>query len=464
MSQARHIGKLVLTLPKALDTQGTVLITGGTGSLGALAARHLVTHHGIRHLLLTSRRGPHAPGAQELTTELTELGAHITITACDTADRDALANLLTTIPTAHPLTAVIHTAGILDDTLLTTLTPERLDTVLRPKADAAWNLHHLTRNHDLSAFILYSSIAGTLGNPGQANYAAANTFLDALAHHRHTQGLPATSLAWGLWQQNGGMTATLAETEQARINRSGITPLTTTQALTHLDTTLHHTRPHAIPAQLTTTTQHTDPADIHPLLRALIHIRRPRNTTRNPAQATTSDWAQRLATLTDTERLDLLLQVVRTETATVLGHTTSTTITNDQPFKDIGFDSLTAVEFRNRLNTTLGLRLPSTLIFDHPTPTAIAHHLTQQLLPDSTTTGHERLMADVENLEKAVFAASPDEKTRTKLAARLKAFLFKLDESLVADGSDDSGAVDGFAAKFEEATDDEIFELIDNEL
>ncbi len=380
LSQARNIGKIVLTIPAPLHADGTVLITGGTGNLGALAARHLVTHHGIRHLLLTSRRGPHAPGAQELTTELTELGAHITITACDTADRDALANLLTTIPTAHPLTAVIHTAGILDDTLLTTLTPERLDTVLRPKADAAWNLHHLTRNHDLSAFILYSSIAGTLGNPGQANYAAANTFLDALAHHRHTQGLPATSLAWGLWQQNGGMTATLAETEQARINRSGITPLTTTQALTHLDTTLHHTHPHAIPAQLTTTT-HTAS---HPLLRTLTHAHRPRRTTATATTHTaTSGWAQRLAALTDAERLDTLLQVVRTETATVLGHTTPTTITNDQPFKDIGFDSLTAVEFRNRLNTTLGLRLPSTLIFDHPTPTAIAHHLTQQLLPDA---------------------------------------------------------------------------------
>ncbi|WP_030248274.1 SDR family NAD(P)-dependent oxidoreductase, partial [Streptomyces sp. NRRL S-350] len=180
-----------------LDPNGTVLITGGTGTLGSLLAQHLVTTHGIRHLLLTSRRGPDTPGADQLTTRLTELGATTTITACDTTDRHALDTLLTHIPTDHPLTAVIHTAGLLDDATLTTLTPRQLHTVLQPKTDAAWHLHQATRHLPLQAFVLYSSIAATIGSPGQANYAAANAYLDALATHRHTHGLPAHSLAWG---------------------------------------------------------------------------------------------------------------------------------------------------------------------------------------------------------------------------------------------------------------------------
>ncbi|MFI7360525.1 beta-ketoacyl reductase, partial [Streptomyces avidinii] len=181
------------------DPEGTILITGGTGGLGRILARHLVTHHGAKHLLLTSRTGPDAPGAQELATQLTTTGAHITITACDTSDREELAHVIEAIPTAHPLTAVIHAAGTLDDATLDNLTPHHLTHVLRPKTDAAHHLHELTRDLNLSAFILFSSIAGLIGNPGQANYAAANTYLDALAHHRHHHHLPATSLAWGLW-------------------------------------------------------------------------------------------------------------------------------------------------------------------------------------------------------------------------------------------------------------------------
>ncbi|MEX5638200.1 beta-ketoacyl reductase, partial [Parafrankia sp. FMc2] len=178
---------------------GTVLITGGTGTLGALAARHLVTHHGIRHLLLVSRRGPTAPGADNLTTTLTTLGAHVQITAADLSDPATTQALIDTIPPDRPLTAVIHTAGVLHDATLATLTPDQLDTVLTAKIDTAWNLHQTTADQPLTAFVLYSSLAGTLGTPGQANYAAANTYLDALAHHRQAGGLPATSLAWGLW-------------------------------------------------------------------------------------------------------------------------------------------------------------------------------------------------------------------------------------------------------------------------
>ncbi|MDJ1138602.1 beta-ketoacyl reductase, partial [Streptomyces iconiensis] len=225
-----------------LNPNGTVLITGATGALGQLIAEHLITHHGIRHLLLTSRRGPHAPHADTLTHHLTQLGAHTTLLPCDTANRQELTNLLTHIPTQHPLTAVIHTAGVLDDALLTDLTPDRIDTTLRPKTDAAHHLHELTTHHPLDAFILFSSITGITGTPGQANYAAANTYLDALAQHRHTLGLPATSLAWGLWQQPHGMTAQLTTTDLTRITRTGITPLTTHEALHLFDTALHTTR------------------------------------------------------------------------------------------------------------------------------------------------------------------------------------------------------------------------------
>ncbi|MDX3580158.1 SDR family NAD(P)-dependent oxidoreductase, partial [Streptomyces sp. FL07-04A] len=238
LSQARHIGKVALSVPRALDVEGTVLITGATGALGGLLARHLVTRHHIRHLHLTSRTGPHAPGAAGLTADLTALGATVTLTACDLGDPDALARLVDAVDPRHPLTAVVHTAGLLDDGTVDTLTPHRLDTVLTPKADAAWHLHRLTRHHDLSAFVLYSSAAGLLGNPGQANYAAANTFLDALAHHRHTQGLPATSLAWGLWDQESRMTGHLDGTALGRLSRTGVRALTPQEGLALFDAAL----------------------------------------------------------------------------------------------------------------------------------------------------------------------------------------------------------------------------------
>ncbi|WP_159047072.1 beta-ketoacyl reductase, partial [Streptomyces pactum] len=194
---------------RGIDPNGTALITGGTGTLGALLARHLVHHHHVTHLHLTSRRGPDAPGARQLHDELTRAGAHITLTACDTTDPAELANLLATIPREHPLTTVIHTAGTLDDATTTNLTDTQLHTVLRPKIDTATHLHHLTLDHPVTTFVLYSSAAGQLGTAGQANYAAANTYLDALAHHRHAHGQPATSLAWGLWNTRSGMTGHL---------------------------------------------------------------------------------------------------------------------------------------------------------------------------------------------------------------------------------------------------------------
>ncbi|MFJ8747568.1 type I polyketide synthase, partial [Embleya sp. NPDC127516] len=368
---------------RPLDPNGTILITGGTGTLGSLTARHLITRHGAKHLLLTSRSGPDAVGATALQEELTALGARITITACDAADRTALTKLLDTIPTDHPLTAVVHTAGITHDATLTTLTDQHLDTVLRPKIDAAWNLHQLTHHHNLTHFLLYSSIAGTLGNPGQANYAAANTFLDALAHHRHTHHQPATSLAWGLWTETSGITDTLDATDRSRIRRSGLAPLSTAHGLDLLDRALLLTQPTAVPTAFDSRAlrDQADAGNTPAVLRDLIRAsgRRAQAAGSLGGSAHASTWVERLAGLAETDRTRTLLELVRGQVAGVLGHPSPDTVDAERPFKDLGFDSLTAVELRNRLSTATGLRLTATLVFDHPTPSALAAHLGREL-------------------------------------------------------------------------------------
>ncbi|MFI1585019.1 SDR family NAD(P)-dependent oxidoreductase [Embleya sp. NPDC020630] len=382
LSQARHTGKIVLTLPPTLgaapDPEGTVLITGGTGTLGGLLARHLVRTAGVRHLLLIGRRGPAADGAAELSAELTALGARVTIAACDAADRAALAALLADIPAEHPLTSVIHAAGVIDDAALTALTPERLDRVLRPKLHAAWNLHELTRDLDLTEFVLFSSMAGTFGGAGQANYAAANAFLDALAQHRRARGLAATSAAWGLWAQASGMTGHLGVEDLERIARTGVAALETAHALTLYDALRAADRPTIVPARLDPDTLRTAAPTVPALLRDLV---RPRG--RRAAADTAPDaasLAERLARLPEERRRQTLLTLVRTETAAVLGHATPDAVAPLRPFKALGFDSLTSVELRNRIGAATGLRLPVTLVFDHPTPQALADHVGAELL------------------------------------------------------------------------------------
>ncbi|MFD4697914.1 type I polyketide synthase [Streptomyces niveus] len=362
-----------------LDPAGTVLITGGTGALGRTVARHLVRTHGVRRLTLLSRRGPRAPGAGELVAELAVMGAETTVVKCDAADREALAGVLAGIPAEHPLTAVFHLAGVLDDAVVMSLTAERIDSVLRPKADAARHLHDLTRDLDLSAFVLFSSAAGTLGTPGQGAYAAANSFLDALAAHRRAQGLAAVSLAWGLWAQPEGMAGDLDEAHLRRIARAGMTPLTEQDALPLLDSACATGEAAVLSARLdfaalrglARSRPDTFPAPLRGLVRA--PRRRGARTTETAAGA--AALLRRLNALPDEGRYDALLDLVRTEAAAVLGHTGPDAVAADGEFLEMGFDSLATVELRNRLAEALGVRLPTTTLFEHSTPSALVRRL-----------------------------------------------------------------------------------------
>ncbi|MGW5445847.1 SDR family NAD(P)-dependent oxidoreductase, partial [Streptomyces asiaticus] len=388
----------------AFDAEGTVLITGGTGALGRLLARHLVAEHGVRHLLLTSRRGADAEGAAELAAELRARGAEVTLAACDAADRDALAATLAAVPAEHPLTAVVHTAGVLDDGTAAALTPEQLERVLRPKVDAAWNLHELTRGLDLSAFVLFSAIAGTLGGAGQANYAAANVFLDALAAHRHAAGLPATSLVWGLWAQSGGITGGLTETDLLRLARSGMGALSDDEGMALFDAAHRTGRTLLIPARLDLAALRSAAGSgaVPALLRGL--IRSTGRRTAAGALAAGSSLAERLRALSPNERRRTLLDLVRGHVATALGHASSDAIEARRAFKELGFDSLTAVELRNRLSAATGLKLPTTIVFDHPNPTVLADHLRAELLgPDENGNENE---AEAELADPALAAAT----------------------------------------------------------
>ncbi|MGO1056331.1 type I polyketide synthase [Crossiella sp. CA198] len=357
--------------PETPARHGTVLVTGGTGGVGAAVVRHLVAVHGVRHLVLASRRGPDAPGAAALST----LDAEVRIVACDVADRAALAGLIDSIDPAHPLTGVVHAAGVLDDGVIGSLTPERLDTVLRPKADAAWHLHELTRDLGLSMFVLFSSAAGAMGGPGQGNYAAANVFLDALAEHRHATGLPAQSLAWGWWAEAGGMSGDLDGT---RLTRDGIAPLSNAEALTLFDTALRLPLPALVTTRLNLAALRplATAGMLPPLLHRLIRVRR----RAQQSSADTATLRARLRTLPEATAREELLDLVSRQIALVLGHGGSATIAPGSAFTDLGFDSLTAVELRNGLTARTGLPLPATLVFDYPTPLVLVEYLFAELL------------------------------------------------------------------------------------
>ncbi|MFE5868504.1 SDR family NAD(P)-dependent oxidoreductase [Streptomyces roseifaciens] len=366
--------------PDAAPDWGTTLITGGTGGLGALVARHLVQRHGVRSLVLAGRRGPEAPGARQLQEELAGLGAQAHVVACDVADRAALAALLA----EHPVRSVVHTAGVLDDGLIGSLTPARIDTVLAPKADAAWHLHKLTEGQDLANFVLFSSAAGTLDATGQGNYAAANVFLDALAAHRRAAGLPAVSLAWGLWDQPGGMGGQLDEADRQRIARAGIGALDPADGLALLDAALLAGAATLVPVKLDLAALRRRADDVPAVLRGLVAAppRREASGGNGAADAGGAPLARRLETLPAADHDHAVLEAVRAEVAAVLGHDGAASVEPRRAFTELGFDSLAAVELRNKLNAVSGLRLPSTMIFDYATPAALAGYLLTRLVPD----------------------------------------------------------------------------------
>jgi acyl transferase domain-containing protein/NAD(P)-dependent dehydrogenase (short-subunit alcohol dehydrogenase family)/acyl carrier protein len=362
----------------AHDQPGSVLITGGTGSIGAALARHLVSRHGVRGVVLTSRRGPQAPGAESLRAELTELGAKVEIVACDVSDREQLAQLIGSVSSDRPVSAIVHAAGALDDGMIESMTPQRIDTVLRPKLDAAWHLHELSEGLDLSAFILFSSSAGMVGGPGQSNYAAANAFLDALAAYRRERGLPGISMAWGLWAQASDMTSELSATDRARIERAGNIALSTEEGLRLFDSAYAIGKPLMVPTRLNVAAlrARAGTGAVAPMLRSMF---------RAPAQESGKSGAEvlmrRLASTPESERKHVMIDLVRAEVAFVLGHPSPDSIDPGRAFKELGFDSLTAVELRNRLAFASGIQLPATLAFDHPSSTAVSDFLLEQLSP-----------------------------------------------------------------------------------
>ncbi|MEU5164503.1 SDR family NAD(P)-dependent oxidoreductase [Streptomyces sp. NPDC020875] len=427
---------------------GTVLVTGATGALGTVLTRHLVTRHGARDLLLLSRRGESAPGAAELTAELTGLGARVTIAACDIADREALAAVLADVPEDRPLTAVVHTAGVVADGVVTALTPEQLDRVVTAKIDAAWNLHELTRDTELSAFVLYSSLAGLFGTAGQANYAAGNTFLDALAAHRRAEGLPGLSLAWGLWAETSAITGELDAVDLRRLARIGLRPLSSDHAMTLFDAA-HDTGEAVLALTRFDAGALRGGAEPPTLLKGLV---------RKPARRAAEDGpagpslAERLAGLGPDARRKTLTDLVRARIAAVLGHADPLAVEPGTPLQELGFDSLTAVELRNQLAGVTGLPLPSTVAFDHPSADALARHLDGELgIPDAPAAPAPAVapvLAGLDRLEELIRSSAGDPEAQGLIAARLQELL-------------QLGTGEAPGRDLESASDEELFALVD---
>jgi acyl transferase domain-containing protein/NADP-dependent 3-hydroxy acid dehydrogenase YdfG/acyl carrier protein len=436
----------------AFGEQGTVLITGGTGTLGGLVARHLVAERGVRSLVLASRQGIEADGAAELERELHELGAEVTIAACDVADRAQLAALLAAVPAERPLRGVVHAAGTLDDGVIDSLSAARIDGVLAAKADAAWHLHELTAPLDLRAFVLFSSAAGTFGSPGQGSYAAANAFLDGLAAHRRARGLPAVSVAWGLWEQSSGISGALSEADIGRLERSGFGALSTARGLELLDAAGAAESPllvatHLNGARLRAAARAgTLPA----LLRGLVRVSAPR-------ASGGGAFAARLRAASADERERLLHELVRGESATVLGYSSPLAIDPERAFKELGFDSLAAVELRNRLSAATGLRLPATLVFDRPSPAAVADHLLGAIGRGDGAAAADP-DAELDRLERALAAVPADDAGRERIAGRLQAILL----GLAGDARMEASVA--VADRMESATAAEVLDFIDREL
>ncbi|AWS44266.1 type I polyketide synthase [Streptosporangium sp. 'caverna'] len=442
VSAAKHIGKVVVSIPEPAGFgSGQVLVTGASGVLGGLVARHLAAR-GVADLLLVSRRGVDAPSAADLAADLADLGCRAEFAACDVADRDALATLLKD----RPITAVVHAAGISDDGVISSLTSERISAVLRAKADGAWYLHELTKDRDLAAFILFSSVTGIIGGPGQASYAAANTFLDGLAAYRRRCGKAALSLAWGLWAVDSAITGHLSQTDLARMSKSGLVPLQVDEALSLFDTSLG--APYALAAPVRVDAGRLEPERIPPVLRALA---RPgmRRAAAGPAGG---NLAARLETLPPAERRRALTDAVLTQVVAVLGH--SGTVDSERQFSELGFDSLTAVELRNELQTTTGVRLPATLVFDYPSPQILIEYLSDQMFKDLPAAA-PFVLAEIDRLDETIARGEIDESELPMILQRL--------QDLAARWQHARGSMASQAEDLETATDDELFELIDKD-
>ncbi|MDX3233695.1 type I polyketide synthase [Streptomyces sp. ME19-01-6] len=436
--------------PRPFDPEGTVLVTGGTSGLGALVARHLATRHGVRHLLLVSRRGGAADGVGELQAELTAAGAAVTVAAGDVSDRETLRRLLAAVPPQHSLTGVIHCAGVVDDGVVEALTPDRLRRVLAPKADAALHLDELTRDSDLSAFVLFSSAAGTLGGAGQGNYAAANACLDALAQRRRAQGRPAVSLAWGLWAEETGMTGRLSEADRSRMARAGVLGLTTPEALALLDGALARPEAVLLPVKFAPALLQAPVDLLPPLLRTLATV---------PAGdgEHTEAFSERLADLSGPERDRAVLELVRGHAAAVLGHSSADQVEPERGFLELGLTSLGAVELRNSLSAVTGLVLPATLMFDHPTASALARHLLERLAGESTSPTAAPVLRQLDEIAERLSELDPQVDLAATVTARLRALLVGwTDRRAVGSPAD--------AFDFEAATAGEMFEFINKDL
>jgi NAD(P)-dependent dehydrogenase (short-subunit alcohol dehydrogenase family)/acyl carrier protein len=458
LREGRNTGKVVLTIPVRPDPDGSVLITGGTGGLGALFAKHLVASHGLTRLVLVSRRGPAADGVPELVAELRALGADPRVVACDVSDRDQLAAVIGALE--YPLTAVVHAAGVLDDGVVESLTPEQLERVLRPKVDAALHLHELTKDMELTAFILFSSVAALIGSPGQANYAAANAVLDALAARRQAAGLRTMSQAWGLWAEERSMGGALDESGVARWARMGIEPLSNELGLELFDAARLLDTPLAVPVRLDLGALRTlaRSGTLPPLLRGLVRIPALR------ADAGGDSLAQRLAAVRAGDRERLVLELVQNQVAAVLGHSSPGAIDTDKTFKELGLDSLAAVELRNRLTKATGLRLPSTLIFDHPTPAGAASLVLSQIGGTQDGKARSPLEEELQKIESLLITVAGDEQQLIEFEPRLRSFSNRLSSVLSGIRSKRDDAAEEFADDLDEVSDEEIFQLIDKEI
>ncbi|WP_205877972.1 type I polyketide synthase [Mycobacterium camsae] len=453
VSQARHIGKVVLTVPNGPAgaqsplTGASVVISGGTGMAGAAVARHLVDRYGVAHVVLVSRSGLRADGAGELVAGLQQAGAQVTVAECDITDRAAVAAMLKQIPDHLPVKGVFHAAGVTDDTVITSLTPERLDAVLRVKVDGAWNLHDLTRDANLAAFVTFSSLAGIVGSPGQGNYAAANAFLDGLAGYRRAQGLPANSIAWGLWEESSALTRHLGERDLARMRQVGLSPLPTEQALALLDAVLLADQPVAVGARLNTAAL-TSEAELPPLWHDLVTRPTRRVVDSADTSAAAGGIVERLHTLPPEQRQRALTELISTSAATVLGHSSAVEIDGQKAFQELGFDSLTAVELRNRLKAATGLTLSPTLIFDYPTPAALAAYLAGQLATSAPPPSEQpNLLArfnDIsDELDTLVHQPEWTAEERTQITTRLRGLIAELTDTA---GDDTTTAKSGLQA------------------